>query len=388
MTQPATARRAGTASAKNEELRFGFGANWADYLAKHFSEERVEIAQRHLLDFLKLSDLNGKSFLDVGCGSGLHSLAAWRAGARPIFGFDYDPQSVATTNLLRQHVGNPAEWTVVQGSVLDDAFMASVPKADVVYSWGVLHHTGDMWKSVENAARRLHESSLFYIALYSKDAFTDPPAKYWLAIKREYNRANILKKRWMDWKYAWNHSIRDNLKARRNPLACIRAHKKSRGMSYWHDISDWLGGYPMEFAGNKETEVFCQEKFGLALINIKAGEANTEFLFCPQASAQHWAGLQTAERLVNLSGPYVHIGGFAWAASLPAGAQVTGRPEKLMLYENGSPIGWPNQSLDFIKAWGLGRYRVEDDRIVFSATDNRNPNESRTQYQYRANFIS
>lgn len=387
MPEPTAKPKAGQ-MAEDDDIRFGFGANWADYLAKHFSEERLEIAKRHLLDFLKLDDLHGRSFLDIGCGSGLHSLAAWRAGARPIFSFDYDKQSVATTKLLRQQAGNPSDWTVKQGSVLDDALMRSLPKGDVVYSWGVLHHTGRMWKAVENAGSCLTPTGIFYIALYSKDAFTDPTPEYWLNVKREYNRGNFFKKKSMEWNYAWNHSIRDHLRARKNPLTFIRAHKKTRGMSYWHDIRDWLGGYPMEFAGNKETEIFCREKLGLSLVNIKAGEANTEFLFCRQGAEPGWRGLQLAEPLVELPGPFEHVGGFAWRASLSAGEHDIGRPEKFMLYENGSPVGWPNQSPDFIKAWGLGRYRVDQDGVLFSATDNGNPNESRARYQYRRNFVS
>jgi SAM-dependent methyltransferase len=372
---------------EEEALRFGFGANWADYLEKHFSEERLSIAQRHLLGFLKLEDLKGKSFLDIGCGSGLHSLSAWRAGARPLFGFDYDPQSVATTKLLRKLAGEPADWQVVQGSVLDDAFMQTLPKADIVYSWGVLHHTGEMWHAIQNAATRLHDRSLFYIALYASDAFTDPTPEYWLGVKREYNRSSIVKKRWMDWQYAWNHSIRNELKAGRNPLTFIRAHKKSRGMSYWHDIRDWLGGYPMEFAGNKETEIFLREKFGLSLINIKAGEANTEFLFCKAGMESQWPGLQAAEPLLDLQGPFAPVGGFGWRAAVAGGAAALGDPKRLMLYENGSPIGWPNQGLDWIQAWGRGRYAIDGDSIVFAATDNSDPNATAARYQFRRNFI-
>ena len=382
-----TTRPSAMTKADEEALRFGFGANWADYLDKHFSEERLSIAQRHLLSFLKVGDLKGKSFLDIGCGSGIHSLAAWRAGARPLFSFDYDPKSVATTRLLRKREGEPADWTVIQGSVLDDRFMqSSVPKADVVYSWGVLHHTGEMWHAVHNAGQRTHDHSWFYIALYASDAFTDPTPEYWLNIKRQYNRSSLLKKRWMDWQYAWNHSIKHELRARRNPLDFIRAHKKSRGMSYWHDIRDWLGGYPMEFAGNKETENFCRDRLGLSLVNIKAGEANTEFLFVPRGTETAWPGLRQAAPLVELPGPFTHDGGFAWNARPPAAVSL-GDPRRLMLYENGSPVGWPNCGVDVIRAWGRGRYGVVGGSLVFSATDNSDPNATGARYAMRADFI-
>ncbi len=214
-----------------DDLRFQFGTNWADYVRRHFSDERVDIARRHLLAVLKLDDLKGRTFLDIGCGSGLHSLAALRAGAERIVSFDYDRNSVATTMKLRQMSGAPERWSAMQGSVLDRAFVDQLPKSDIVYSWGVLHHTGSMWNAIENASRCLHDTSVFYIALYSTDVYTNPPASYWLDVKREYNRANILKKRWMDWKYAWNNSIRNDLRNRKNPLATVREYQKSRGMS-------------------------------------------------------------------------------------------------------------------------------------------------------------
>jgi SAM-dependent methyltransferase len=368
------------------DLRFGFGANWADYAAKHFSDERLDIARRHLLGFLKLPDLASRSFLDIGCGSGLHSLAAWRAGARPVTSFDFDPASVATTMKLRQLAGSPPEWTVQQGSVLDRAFVSRLPTADIVYSWGVLHHTGHMWTAIENAASRLHDRSMFYIALYATEAFTSPTPDEWLAVKRAYNRGGPLRRRWMEWQYAWNNSIRHQIAAGRNPLAVLREHSRARGMSYWHDVRDWLGGYPMEFAGNKETEFFCRDRLGLELLHIKAGEANTEFLFRPLGARNYWDEHIVGRPLIDLPGPYEPVGGWAWRAVVDRPAETLGRPTMFMLYEDGSPMGWPNQSLDWISTWGHGRYGLDEHGVLFSATDNSNPNESGKRYQYRADF--
>lgn len=365
------------------ELRFGFGANWADYIEKNLSDERVEISRRHLLSFLKLDNLKGKTFLDIGCGSGLHSLAAWRSGADQVVSFDYDENSVATTRKLYELSGSPKNWKIMQGSVLDKQFMASLPQSDIVYSWGVLHHTGSMWEAVKNAAGGLHKTSVFYIALYSKEAYVSPPYEYWLDIKREYNYAGPLKKLWMEWVYAWRNSIRGLLRGK-NPLAYIRAYKQSRGMSYWHDIRDWLGGYPMEFAGNKETELFGREKLGLELIHIKAGEGNTEFLFRPINSHNYWDEVVSNVPLQTLAGPFTHVSGFAYSAALPKDA--LGQVEKFMLYEDNSPVGWPNSPRSSIEGWGRGRYNIEDSLLVFSATDNSDPNQTGKSYSYRCGF--
>jgi len=369
-------------AALDPELRFGFGANWADYVQKHFSDERVDIARRHLLGFLKVADLKGKTFLDIGCGSGLHSLAAWRAGAEQVVSFDYDVNSVATTRRLHEFSGSPRNWSITQGSVLDRAFVDALPKCDVVYSWGVLHHTGSMWKAIENAARCMHSTSVFYIALYSKNAYVSPPYEYWLDVKRAYNLAGPARKTWMELQYA-GRNLLPLLVRGRNPLSYMKAYKKSRGMSYWHDVKDWLGGYPMEFAGNKETEDFCRESLGLDLIHIKAGEGNTEFLFRPLAAKNYWDDVITIAPQVAIDAAFEHVNGFAWKTRLPATA--LGEPGKFMLYENGSPVGWPNAPMKAIERWGSGRYRVDTGgELVLSGTDNLDPNGKR--YVFRADF--
>lgn len=373
-----------TIETESDELRFGFGANWADYIEKNFSDERVEISRRHLLSMLKLHDLKGRSFLDIGCGSGLHSLAAWRSGAESVVSFDYDRNSVATTMKLHKLSGSPKNWKIMQGSVLDRRFMDSLPKSDIVYSWGVLHHTGSMWEAIENAARCMHEGSVFYIALYSKDVYVSPPFEYWLDVKRTYNHAGPIKKRWMEWCYAWRDSIRGHLIRGKNPLSYMKSYKQSRGMSYWHDVKDWLGGYPMEFAGNKETEVFGREKLGLELIHIKAGEGNTEFLFRNINARNYWDDVVKEVPLLTINGPFKHLSGHAWSASLAEHS--LGQSNNLMIYENGSPVGWPNAPRSSIEGWGRGRYAVEGTELIFSTTDNSDPNTTQKKYQFRANF--
>jgi len=155
----------GASSMTTEDAsRFEFGANWADFVERNFSQERVDISRRHLLDFLGRESLEGLRFLDIGCGSGLHSLAAWQAGARRIHSFDYDPKSVATTRALHRMANTPEAWEVMQGSVLDAGFMAGLPQADLVYSWGVLHHTGDVWNAIRQACGRVAPGGLLYIA--------------------------------------------------------------------------------------------------------------------------------------------------------------------------------------------------------------------------------
>jgi len=316
-------------------MRYGFGKNWAEYIQKNLSEERVKIAQECLLNFLKLNDLSGKTILDIGCGSGIHSLAAYRAGARQIMSFDYDTESVNTTRKVREFAGNPQNWHIEQGSVLDRAFMDTLDRADIVYSWGVLHHTGQMWKAIENAASTLEEDGVFYIALYTSDVFLNPTPEYWLQVKQKYNRAGPIGKKWMEWGYAWRDTFRPNLLAGRNPFRKILEYKRSRGMSYWTDVKDWLGGWPMEFAGIAETKTSCSDILQLELLNIKAGEANTEYLFRKRGTKNYWEDVLKTLQIESLPGPFTHQTGHSWIAPLKHYAWAVIIINNLVVHESG-----------------------------------------------------
>jgi SAM-dependent methyltransferase len=375
---------------ETEELRYGFGKNWSEFIKERLSEEIIESSRAHMADLLRTDSLAGKVFLDIGCGSGIHSLAAHRMGAERIISFDYDPDSVETTKRVRQWAGAPANWSVFQGSVLDKALMQGLDKADIVYSWGVLHHTGSMWEAVENAGIPLKPGGVYYIALYSSDIYLDPPPEYWLDLKRRYNRAGPLRKKLMELQYAWRFHIGPALRSGQHPLHVMRNYG-DRGMTYWTDVKDWLGGYPMEFASLVETQAFVAQKHGLRLVNLKTGEGCTEYVFADPSANPFWGDVESRRRQERLQGPFHSIGGLGYSAVLPqladcADNEQTPRRSRLMVYEDGRMLGLAHSIHDDVRKHGKGRFSHWAGEIYFSTTDGSDPNQNGRTYTYCMEF--
>jgi 2-polyprenyl-3-methyl-5-hydroxy-6-metoxy-1,4-benzoquinol methylase len=230
--------------------RFAFGENWTRFLAE-IDERRIAEADASLRAMLCVEDLRGKSFLDIGSGSGLFSLAARRLGAR-VHSFDFDPQSVACTQELRsRYFPDDAQWRVESGSALDADYLASLGSFDVVYSWGVLHHTGAMWRGLENAMGRVaRPDGKLFIAIYNDQGLK---SRVWWFVKAIYNRLpRFMKAPFMHVFMGMVHLgalLKHTLKGQ--PMVVLRPllqDARERGMSARHDAVDWIGGFPFEVA--------------------------------------------------------------------------------------------------------------------------------------------
>jgi 2-polyprenyl-6-hydroxyphenyl methylase/3-demethylubiquinone-9 3-methyltransferase len=268
--------------------RFDFGGNWWNY-AGTVDGAAIAEAERSLISLLPEASVRGGRLdevrmLDAGCGSGLFSVAALRLGAR-VTAFDFDPNSVRTTRQMvdtwTDSTHSNGRFRLLHGSVLDEDFLAGLGTFDVVYSWGVLHHTGSMWEACRNVARRVAPGGTLVVALYHDTGMT---SSVWWYLKRLYVALPRL----------LQPVLAVLLLAPIEVFALVRAllqgapgsyvrrwteYRSRRGMSRWHDHLDWVGGFPYEYASREEVRRrFAAEGFEVIRINEAIAWGNNEFV--------------------------------------------------------------------------------------------------------------
>jgi 2-polyprenyl-6-hydroxyphenyl methylase/3-demethylubiquinone-9 3-methyltransferase len=227
-------------SLTDRDTHFEFGENWKNY-SRIIDRKRIDAAVEGMKRLFP-DGLAGKSFLDIGSGSGLHSLAALSLGATPVTAIDLDENSVATTRETLERYAPGRNWSVKIVSVFDAA-PDTIGDFDVVYSWGVLHHTGHMWRAIECAAGLVNPGGRLAIAIYSATKFDG----FWKIEKRIYRRLPSPVQRGIRAMYMAALLAR-HAATGRNPVSLVRNYSEQRGMNFSHDAHDWLGGYPYETA--------------------------------------------------------------------------------------------------------------------------------------------
>lgn len=236
---------------------FDFGKNWAGY-SELIDQDRIELATRSVHEFLP--DIRGKTFLDIGSGSGLFSLAALRLGAARVHAIDLDEDSVATTKRVLSTFGDDSRWSVERRSVFELS-ADELGLFDIVYTWGVLHHTGDMWRAMERASEMVAPGGVLAFALYERT----PLCGAWRFEKRAYMRAPARIQ-----KIVMGAYIAVRKAARFMSGKGGKSQILERGMNLAFDAHDWLGGYPYESTDPDEVFEFMTKRKFVPVLQTQA----------------------------------------------------------------------------------------------------------------------
>jgi SAM-dependent methyltransferase len=136
----------------------------AEYYAQ-IERRRYEL-EPFIHDFARFGETRGKRVLEIGVGLGTDHVQFARAGAE-LSGVDLTDKGVALVRRRLELEDLSSELQVADAERLpfeDGAF-------DVVYSWGVLHHTPDTPRAVAEAVRVLRPGGRLCAMLYARHAW-------------------------------------------------------------------------------------------------------------------------------------------------------------------------------------------------------------------------
>lgn len=250
---------------------FDFGENWQEFSRTHVNPERLATAAGSLQNLLGRDSLEGLTFLDVGCGSGLFSIAASTMGAERVVGIDINPRSIAASEMNRKRLSQKSAMEFIQMSVLDTAALHALGQFDIAYAWGSLHHTGAMWQAIQNTSECVAPRGTYVLAIYNQH-LTSP---LWRFIKRYYSSLPRMGQEIIAVPFAGLIYFAKLIATRQNPF------NKERGMDFWYDVIDWLGGYPYEYATPDRVQDFmCALDYGMQKeISAQVPTGCNEFVF-------------------------------------------------------------------------------------------------------------
>jgi 2-polyprenyl-6-hydroxyphenyl methylase/3-demethylubiquinone-9 3-methyltransferase len=264
-----------------DRKHFAFGKNW-DLYSRQINPQHVENSKKDLIGLIQFESLEGMTVLDIGSGSGIHSLSMMLLGCRDLVSLDYDSDSVSTTKRILSDKIFKGDFQVIQADILKHIPELDGRTFDLVYSWGVLHHTGDMMKGIDRSIGYVKPGGLIALALYRKTLF----CSIWRIEKLVYSKSPKFLQNLIQKFYELVFALQTYLKTGKTFGSYKRGYLQKRGMEFSSDVHDWLGGYPYESIDPKYL-IKYMEQLGFTMLNSHIakkqigilGSGCDEFLF-------------------------------------------------------------------------------------------------------------
>lgn len=235
-------------------MQFDFGQNWKEYSENVLDNTRLNQARIAFDELTHDISFEGKTFVDIGFGQGMSLIIATEKAEKTV-GCDINPKCDQVLKANQKVFSKSTkEIPTVVGSILEPKVVEAIlaknndEKYDIVHSWGVLHHTGDMMAAVKHATSLVKPNGYFILAIYNRHWSSLP----WLFIKWAYCKSpKFIQKLFIGIFYPiiW---LAKFLVTGKNP------NIKERGMDFYYDVVDWVGGYPYEYASIDEMNIIMK----------------------------------------------------------------------------------------------------------------------------------
>jgi SAM-dependent methyltransferase len=131
-------------------------------------EQKKFFVEPHIPGFTNFPEWSGKKVLEIGCGIGTVAINFARHGA--IYtGVELSEESLSLTKKRFEVYGQSGKFYLGNAETLS-AFVPVEPY-DLVYSFGVIHHSPHPEKIIAEIKKYMHAGSLLKIMLYSKESW-------------------------------------------------------------------------------------------------------------------------------------------------------------------------------------------------------------------------
>ena len=156
-------------------------------------EDRKYFVEPHIPGFANFSKWEGKKVLEIGCGIGTDTINFARAGAK-VTAIEYSEESLKIAKQRAEVFNLPIKFYHADAENLSKT--VPVERYDLVYSFGVLHHTPHPEQAISELKKYMDMHSVFKLMVYNRNSYKT----WWIILK--YGMGQFWKKDQLIAKYS------------------------------------------------------------------------------------------------------------------------------------------------------------------------------------------